>query len=195
LNVVEVSGLGKRFGGRWIFRNLNFRLEQGDTLVVLGRNGAGKSTLLKTMAGLISPSEGTVTLPEGDVRLSVALSALEQALYPNLTVEEHLRFAGDMRGCPHRTDELLEQVGLVYARRYMAGEMSTGMKARLKLALATQARPKLLLLDEPGAGLDEQGRSLVEALSREQAKRGCLVLATNDPAERRFANVELELAD
>jgi len=73
--------------------------------------------------------------------------------------------------------------------------MSTGMKARLKLALAIQANPLLLLLDEPSAGLDEHGRALVESIAREQTQRGCLVLATNDPAERRLATLELELAN
>jgi ABC-type multidrug transport system ATPase subunit len=193
--VLEVEGLGKRYGGRWIFRNLSFRLGQGDRLVIVGRNGAGKSTLLRTLAGLLSPSEGRVMLAGGDPRLTLGLSALEQALYPQLTVAEHLRLAADLRACDDRTDELLEQIGLGYARDYPASQLSTGMKARLKLALATQARPRVLLLDEPGAGLDEQGRSLVEQIASEQRERGCLVMATNDPAERRLAELELELAN
>lgn len=189
-----VDNLGKRYGGRWVFRSLSFQLGTGDRLLVTGRNGSGKSTLLRTLAGLLSPSAGRVELPAGDSRLTVGLSALEQALYPQLTVAEHLRFAAKLRGCEAREDELLEQVGLGYARDVPASQLSTGMKGRLKLALASQARPKLLLLDEPGAGLDEAGRALVERIASEQAERGCLILATNDPAERRLANVELELA-
>lgn len=194
-NVLKVEGLGKRYGRRWIFRSLSFQLGHGDRLVIVGRNGAGKSTLLRTLAGLLVPSEGKVTLPEGDSRLTLGLSGLEQALYPQLTVAEHLRLAADLRGCDDRTDELLDQIGLDYARDYPAGQLSTGMKARLKLALATQARPQVLLLDEPGAGLDEHGRALVETIAREQRQRGCLVMATNDSAERRLAELELELAN
>lgn len=163
--------------------------------MVLGRNGAGKSTLLKAIAGLISPSEGSVTLPKGDPRHTVGFGALEQSLYPQLTVEEHLRLTGDLRGCDPRTDELLDLIGLGYARDVPASQLSTGMKARLKMALAIQARPKLLLLDEPGAGLDEKGRALVERITEEQTGRGALILATNDPQERRLANLELELED
>lgn len=193
--MLVVEGLGKRFGKRWIFRGLSFELEMGDRLLIMGRNGAGKSTLLKTLAGLVRASEGEIRLPEGDFRLTLGLSALEQALYPNLTVGEHLQFAADLRGCEARTDELLGQVGLGYARDFPASQLSTGMKSRVKIAMAVQARPKVLLLDEPGAGLDEAGRALVDEIAAEQTQRGCLIVATNDPAERRLANLELELAD
>jgi ABC-type multidrug transport system ATPase subunit len=192
-DVLRVEGLGKRYGSRWVFRGLSFQLETGDRLLVTGRNGAGKSTLLKTIAGLLAPSAGTVELPDGDSRIAVGLSALEQALYPQLTLLEHLKFAADLRGCPAREEELLDLIGLGYARNFPASQLSTGMKGRLKLALAIQAKPKLLLLDEPGAGLDEAGRALVETIAIDQATRGSLVLATNDPAEGRLANIELAL--
>src|SRR4051812_2389442 len=94
-NVLAVSGLGKRYGDRWLFRNLTFNLKQGDALVVLGRNGAGKSTLLRAIAGLLVPSEGSVTADVPDTRTGVALSALEMSLYPALTLREHLRLAAD----------------------------------------------------------------------------------------------------
>lgn len=193
--MLKVERLGKRYGDRWIFRNLSFELKRGDRLVIVGRNGAGKSTLLRTLAGLLMPSEGKLVLPEGDSRLTLGLSALEQALYPQLTVAEHLRLTADLRGCDDRTEELLDRIGLDYARDYPASQLSTGMKARLKMALAVQARPSVLLLDEPGAGLDEHGRALVESIANEQRERGCLVMATNDPLERRLAEFELELAN
>jgi len=162
--------------------------------VILGRNGAGKSTLLRTIAGLTQITEGEVSLPEGDPRHTLGLSALEQSVYTQLTVEEHLELTAQLRGCPARIDEILEKIDLVYARNKAAGQLSTGMKARLKLAMAIQAKPAVLLLDEPGAGLDEEGRSLVSRIAAEQAERGCLIVATNDPAERRLANLELQLA-
>jgi ABC-type multidrug transport system ATPase subunit len=193
--VVTVEGLGKRYEGRWVFRRISFELRAGDRMVVTGQNGAGKSTLLRLVAGLLPPSEGKITYPDGDRRRTVALSAIEQALYPQLSVAEHLVLAGELRGCPDRTQELLEKIGLPDAADVPAAHLSTGMKARLKLALAIQARPSLLLLDEPGAGLDERGRALVESVIGEQSERGCVVLATNDPEERRFANVELALAN
>lgn len=186
--------MGKKYGGRWIFRGLSFELGLGDRLVVLGRNGSGKSTLLRTIAGLTERTEGRVELPEGDPRHTLGLSALEQSLYAQLTVAEHLELTADLRGCPARIDELLDKIDLTYAKDMPAAHLSTGMRARLKIAMAIQAEPAALLLDEPGAGLDEAGRSLVTKVTAEQAERGCLIVATNDPAERRLANLELQLA-
>ena len=189
---MTVRDLGKRFGDRWIFRGISFSLDKGDRLVILGRNGAGKSTLLRCLAGLAEPSHGDVLLP-GDARVSVGYAALGQALYPQLMVDEHLELTGDLRGCPARTDELLEFVDLAYAKKEPAANLSSGMRARLRFAMAIQARPPVLMLDEPGASLDEEGRRLVERICEDQASRGCLILATNEPAERRLANLELEL--
>ena len=190
---MRAEGVGKRYGRRWLFRDLSFELERGQRLAILGHNGSGKSTLLRLLAGLLTPSEGRVVPPEGDARLTLGYAALEMALYAPLTVEEHLRLAGELRGCAPRADELLETVGLAYARDLPAGQLSTGMKARLKLAMAVQPRPQVLLLDEPGAALDEQGRALVARLADEQTARGALVVATNDPQERRLATHELAL--
>ena len=172
---------------------MTFDLEKGDRLAILGHNGSGKSTLLRLLAGLLSPSEGKVAPPEGDPRTALGYAALEMALYASLTVEEHLRLAARLRGCDPRADELLESVNLAYARSLPAGQLSTGMKARLKLAMAVQPRPAVLLLDEPGAALDEEGKEIVRKLADEQTQRGALVVATNDPQERRLATHELVL--
>jgi heme exporter protein A len=185
----KVSGLGKKFGSRWIFRGLDFELNVGDRLAILGANGSGKSTLLRVLAGLERPSEGA--FEKGDARLSFA--AVDQALYPNLSVIEHLELAADLRGHAARSEELLAKVNLAHAASVYAGHLSTGMRGRLKLALAIQNDPEILL-DEPSAGLDEEGRKLVEGIVAEQATKGILLLATNDPIERRLANLELSIA-
>ncbi|MCB8933726.1 MAG: ABC transporter ATP-binding protein [Fimbriimonadaceae bacterium] len=186
--MLAVRQLGKRFGSRWLFRDVEFDLLAGQALVVLGANGSGKSTLLRTIAGLVPASVGSV-----EVEGPLGMSTLELALYPQLTAEEHLEFSGAMRGCDPRIAELLSQVGLEAAAQVPAGRYSTGMKARLRMAMAIQHRPKVLLLDEPGAGLDEKGRALTEAICATQRSEGVLVLATNDPSERRFGTHELEL--
>jgi ABC-type multidrug transport system ATPase subunit len=191
--LLEVDKLGRRFGPRWIFRGLCFQLSRGDRLAVLGTNGSGKSTLLKVISGLLPATEGEVKLPCSDPRRCLGFSALEQSLYANLTVREHLELAAELRGVDGRVSSLLKQINLEYAADTHAGKLSTGMKARLKMALAIQAEPDVLLLDEPGASLDEEGRSLVEQIVEEQSARGCVLFASNDPAERRLANLELKL--
>lgn len=192
--MVAVSNVGKRFGHRWLFRGLTFEVTQGHGLVVLGRNGSGKSTLLKLIASLLPPSEGAVRYDFQSPRVDIGYAALDLALYPQMTVREHLEFCGRVRGCPSRADELLELIGLARADATPSAQLSSGMRARLKLGMALQPRPKLLLLDEPGASLDADGRELVAGICREQLKSGALLVATNDPQERAFATHELELA-
>jgi ABC-type multidrug transport system ATPase subunit len=104
-----------------------------------------------------------------------------------------LRLAADLRGCAAREDELLDRIGLTHAAGLSASKISTGMKARLKLALAIQPNPLVLILDEPGAGMDEAGKDLVQGICREQKERGVLVLATNDMREKELGTLELEL--
>lgn len=191
--MLAAEGLGKRFGSRWIFRGISFQLQTGDSLIVMGQNGSGKSTLLKTLCGLLTPSEGKVRLPDGDPRQTLGVSALDLALYPHLTPAEHLELSAELRGCDVRGGELLERVNLAHAADRPCGKLSTGMRNRLKLALAIQPLPQVLMLDEPGASLDEEGRALIQSVCEEQRQRGVLIVATNDPAERRLGNLELRL--
>lgn len=187
--MLGVSNLGKRYGPRWLFRNLEFELEKGDCLVVLGANGSGKSTLLKVLIGLVEPTDGRV-----DAQATIGYSALDLSVYPALTAREHLELSGDLRDIPADADALLAKVGLTKAANQMAQEFSTGMRARLKIAIALQAKPQVLILDEPGAGLDEVGRNLISEVVSDQLKIGAVVLATNDPNERRIATFELEIS-
>jgi ABC-type multidrug transport system ATPase subunit len=191
--VLEANGLGKRYGSRWIFRNISFQLQKGDRLAILGSNGTGKSTLLRCVAGLLTPNEGKLKMPEGDPRTTLGMAAIEMALYPALSCREHLSLTADLRGCDDRCDELLARVGLSHAAGLYSSQLSTGMKSRLRLAMAIQAEPLVLLLDEPGAAMDEAGKSLLDGIVEEQAGRGVLIYATNDPLERRHATYELAL--
>ena len=191
--LLRAEGLGKRFGAHWIFRRLDFELKKGQGLMIVGRNGSGKSTLLKALAGLLTPDEGQVEVPFDDTRRHLALSALDQSLYPHLTVREHLVLFGKLRGCEGRAADLIERIGLESAGDRYASRLSTGMKSRLKLALAIQPEPEILMLDEPGAALDEAGKALVAGICEEQLGRGTLLIATNDPEEKRFGTHELEL--
>lgn len=181
--MLAAHDLGRKFGPRWVLRHIEFSLEPGQVLVVRGRNGSGKSTLLRLLAGLLSPSEGKVARPEGPLRRTLGYAALDLALYPNLTAREHLAFARTMRPIEASDEVLLERVGLSDAADRMAGQFSSGMRARLKLALALQADPPVLLLDEPTASLDEAGRGIVDAVIDRQRERGVVVVATNEPED------------
>lgn len=190
--MIGAQDLGKRFGARWVFRGLNFEVEPGQRLVVLGPNGSGKSTLLRVLAGLLQPSSGSVSSHFDDYRTGIGYAALDMSLYAHLTPLEHLSLAARLRGCDPRGD-ILQRVGLAGHRDLPAAQLSTGLRMRLKLALALQPRPRVLMLDEPGASLDDAGRELLDAICAEQVADGCVIIATNDARERRAATHELEL--
>lgn len=192
--ILTVDGLGHRFGPKWLFRGLSFELRRGDCLVVTGSNGSGKSTLIRILAGLIHPTEGAIRGPGDDPRRSIGLSTLESSLYPELTGIEHLNLTGDLRGVHPHAWELLKFVGLDPTKTVPVKNFSSGMKSRLRLAIAIQAAPPILLLDEPGASLDQAGRELVASIVHNQKTRGCLILATNDPLETAFATHRYEVA-
>jgi ABC-type multidrug transport system ATPase subunit len=180
------EGLGKRFGRRWVVRGVSLEVGAGDRVAVVGPNGSGKSTLVKILAGLVAPSVGTVRRPT-----KVGYMALDLALYPSLSAREHLEWAGESRGCDSRASELIELVGLQEPGERPVGAYSSGMKARLKLAIAIQHHPEVLFLDEPTAPLDEVGRELVRRVVKDFS--GAVVIATNDPEEKSWATREIKV--
>lgn len=173
--VISARGLGRQFGVNWAFRGVEFDLEQGQALAVTGPNGSGKSTLLRVVCGLLEPTEGAVQ------RDRLGYAALDLRLYPHLTLREHLTFAGFNH---------LPDVGAEGFADRACSELSTGQRARAKLALALAGDPPALLLDEPTAALDQAGRELiVKALKGRTA-----LIATNDPADLELCSHELRLA-
>jgi heme exporter protein A len=190
--VLEASDLAKSFSGPPLFAGLSFRAESGLTAIT-GPNGSGKTTLLKILAGLTRPTRGGVRVLRGDReatgeerRLAVGWAGPDLELYGDFTARENLAFFRRLAGMPIGESELssrLERVGLSESERRRVGEFSTGMRQRLRIAFALLADPGILLLDEPFAGLDADGRRRVAALIAEKVSTGPVVLASNDPAD------------
>ena len=186
-----------------MLRNVCAEVQAGETLVVTGHNGSGKSTLLSAIAGLVRTDTGVTRffiedheLSADERRREVGLVAPDLNLYGELTALENLEFFARLRSLSRETKELeglLERVGLAGRGRDLVGGFSSGMRVRLKYAVALHARPTFLLLDEPTAMLDESGVRLVEAIIAEQRQRGVLVLATNDPREERHADLVISM--
>lgn len=183
---VRATSLGHRYGRQWLFRHLDLALAPAQRLLVQGPNGSGKSTLLKIVAGLVEPTEGDVEAPP-----LFGYAGLDLGLFPHQTVEEHLLFAARVRGVPVNTSLWLETVGLTGAGFKKGSELSTGMAMRLKIALATLHQPDLLLLDEPTAPLDSDGKEWLRQFVRDYP--GTVVLATNDPHDKEAATHALRL--
>jgi branched-chain amino acid transport system ATP-binding protein len=175
--VLRARGLRKDFQGLWAVDGVDLDVADGSVHALVGPNGAGKTTLFNLLTGFLKPSAGTIELagrdvtgepPEGMVRLGVARSFQITSLFPQLGVREHVELAlqgttregwrfwrserllGRFRG---RAGELLDQVGLARRAEATAGSLAYGQKRALELALALALSPRLLLLDEPTAGM------------------------------------------
>ena len=192
---IAAENLSKSFSGRPLFSGLSFSASNG-LVAIAGRNGSGKTTLLKILAGLLRPTSGGVRFEIGGGamlspsvrRLSIGWAGPDLELYGALTGVENLRFFRRAAGRPCDDRELearLAGVGLgAGASRRRVEEYSTGMKQRLRIAFATLFDPPALLLDEPMAGLDAEGRDVVRRAVAVARERGPVLLASND--ERDF---------
>lgn len=191
---LEIKGLKKSFGLKPVLRRVDLVLDQGERMALLGANGTGKTTLLRILAGLTKPGAGTVRIGSCDiereaqqVRLLVGFVGHQPYLYEDLTALENLYFFGRMykvKRVHERSTELLERVGLARRAGERAGTLSRGQQQRLALARALLHSPQLLLLDEPDAGLDEEGNALLETLLQEHTARGGTTLFTTHDFER-----------
>jgi ABC-2 type transport system ATP-binding protein len=164
MNVVEASGLGKRYGATWALRGCTLAVPAGHVAALVGPNGAGKSTLLNLAAGLTAPSAGKVTvlggrLPGSPAALDgIAFVAQDTPLYKTLSAADLLHLT---RNLTRRFDQpyaeaRLAELGIPLKRK--AGKLSGGQQAQVALTLALARRPKLLVLDEPVAMLDPIAR-------------------------------------
>jgi len=179
------EGLRVERGERRIFDGVGFAVSAGQALVITGPNGSGKSTLLKAIAGFLPPAAGSIRL-EGGGDAPVAehchYLAHANALKPQLTVEDNLRFWADFCGPGIDVDAALEQVGLPGVGDIPTGFLSAGQKRRVAIARLLAARRPVWLLDEPTAALDAASdRRFARIVAEHLASGGIAVAATHQP--------------
>jgi heme exporter protein A len=186
---LEGHTLRKSYNRRVVFRGIEISVGEGETLLIAGRNGSGKSTLVKILCGVLSPSGGTVALTGIDKVDEFTHKAIFGLVTPYLQVYEefsameNLQLAAELRGL--RSDRqahelLLSRVALDPRRSDPVHGFSSGMKQRLKYAVALAHQPRILILDEPMSNLDADGIAIVRGIMHEHLDRGILVVATND---------------
>jgi len=172
---------------------------RGEIVLLRGANGAGKTTVLRTLAGLVRVSEGEATVLGVDlvtdrnaVRHRVGLLGHGTGLYEELTVADNVRFwARACRARPEDADAAMARLGVDGRLRNVAvGRLSTGQRRRTSLACLVARRPELWLLDEPHAGLDQEGRDVVDSLVRDATAAGATVVMSSHELDR-----ALSLAD
>ncbi len=181
-----VDHLSKSYGSQPVLEDLTFQVLPGRVTGFLGPNGAGKSTTMKILLDLASADAGTATI--GDRRYrdlddpagTVGVVLEPNAFHPGRSGRNHLRVLADAAGFPvERVDEVLDLVGLGGAARRRVGAYSLGMRQRLSLAAALLGDPPVLVLDEPGNGLDPQGIHDLRTLLRRRAALGHTVFVSS----------------
>ena len=195
--VISVRGLTKRYGGRAVVDHLDLDVQPGRIHGFLGPNGSGKTTTIRMICGLLRPDEGQGTCLGLDIlrdaaRIKRQVGYMTQrfSLYEDLSIEENLDFIARLFELPdrgHAVDEALARLGLVERQHQLAGTLSGGWKQRLALAACLIHQPRLLLLDEPTAGVDPKARREFWDELHRLAGEGMTVLVSThymDEAER-----------
>jgi ABC-2 type transport system ATP-binding protein len=195
--VIDVEGLTKRFGGKTVVDRFAMRVRRGQIYGFLGPNGSGKTTTIRMLCGLLTPDAGQGTCLGLDlkrdalaIRTQVGYMTQRFGLYEDLSIRENLDFIGRLYELPRRreaVDRTLERLGLAARQKQLAGTLSGGWKQRLALAACLMHEPKLLLLDEPTAGVDPKARRDFWDEIHALAAEGITVLVSThymDEAER-----------
>jgi ABC-2 type transport system ATP-binding protein len=187
--VISAQGLTKLYGDFTAVRNVTFDVAPGEVLGLVGPNGAGKTTSLRCLAGIITPTNGTITiaghtLDDDPIAAKRALAFIpdEPHLFEYLTVEEHLRFIARMYGVPdvdERLPALLGEMELNDKGLSLPGELSRGMRQKLAIACGLLHEPSALILDEPLTGLDPAGMRRMRATIAARASRGAAVILSS----------------
>ncbi len=197
MNAIDVRNLVKRFGDKTVVNHVTMTVAEGEIVGFLGPNGSGKTTTIRIMCGLLTPDEGDGEVLGYDLRTEslkikreVGYMTQKFSFYEDLTIAENLEFVArlyQLKPVAEHVDRTLEDLGLASRRDQLAGTLSGGWKQRLALAACIMHKPKLLLLDEPTAGVDPKARREFWDEIHRLAQGGLTVLVSThymDEAER-----------
>lgn len=184
--MLRLENVSKRWEFRAILKNLTFHIREGECAAILGANGAGKSTLIKLISTLVSPTEGSIYLQgkllkdtDPAVRKQIGYLFHQSSFYPHLTAVENLKIVCrwyQVADDKSNIADVLEKVGLRLAKDEKLQNFSRGMVQRLAIARVLLMNSRLLLLDEPHTGLDQEGVRWFNALIKERAAAGVTIL-------------------
>ena len=186
--LIEIEKLSKSFGEQKVLDKIDFNLESGEIVGLIGPSGSGKSTLIKTMLGMEKADEGEALIldykmPKREILSNIGYMAQSDALYEMLTGYENLDFFGKMKGVPSdklkkEIEYIAEIVDLTNDLKKLVSKYSGGMKRRLSLAIALIGSPELLILDEPTVGIDPSLRKNIWKELFKQRDSGVGILVT-----------------
>jgi NitT/TauT family transport system ATP-binding protein len=200
--MIELSGLTKRYGdGQTVLDSMNLTISKGEFVSLIGPSGCGKSTALKLISGLAVPTAGTITvdgMTPKNARELISFIFQDATLLPWRTVEQNVGLGLELEAVGNtrrkeKTSRLLELVGLENMADAYPRELSGGMKMRVSIARALATSPKLLLMDEPFAALDEMSRDRLneELLRLREEQKWTAVFVTHSVAEAVFLSTRI----
>jgi len=197
-----VDGLARRFGRRWALARVSLEMRPGEAVLVTGPNGSGKTTLLRCLATALRPHVGTIRFNEQDLwanrfrlRSRIGFLAHASRLYNDLSARENLKVWARLGGIHNDIDEVLGWVDLPTDRHEAVRTYSAGMRRRLSMAIALLERPALMLVDEPFATVDPDGRELMGKVLTQMREAGTtMVMASHMPkAAGKFCTTAIHL--
>ncbi len=205
MNVLEVKGLEKTYGRRKVVGGVSMVVRQAEIVGLLGPNGAGKSTSFKMTCGIVKPDRGNVYLSDIDVTRwplyrraaegGMGYLAQESSVFRKLTVEQNISALYELLGVPRRerkrrTDELLEQFEIAHLRKSRAAKLSGGERRRLEIARCLVSEPRIIMLDEPFAGIDPITVQHIQEIVFRLRERGIAILITDHAAREILQTVD-----
>lgn len=188
MNSITLSNISKKFSGQWIFKDVNVKFQQGDIVAITGYNGSGKSTFLQILAGYVTPSGGSLDfivedkkLHEDDLYKHIALCAPYLDLIEEMTLVELISFYLTFKSIQDQLPaaEIINITQLEHTADRQIKNFSSGMKQRVKLALALLSDVPFVLLDEPVSNLDQQGLEWYLQLVNQCKKDKILFISSN----------------
>ncbi|MFA6946996.1 MAG: ATP-binding cassette domain-containing protein [Pedobacter sp.] len=201
---ISLEHIGRRFNREWIFRDVNYVFESGSSYAILGANGAGKSTLLQVISGSLGSSEGIISYTKNGILLNpenvfkhLSMAAPYLELIEEFTLRElidfHFRFKKYRAGLDR--DKLIDLLALKKSEHKAIRYFSSGMKQRVKLALAFCSDADMILLDEPASNLDQQGLEWYLSLAERFSSDRLLIVCSNQIQEYSFCKEQLNIVD
>lgn len=190
MNAIEVTELTKKFGKFTAVDHINFKVPQGKIFGFLGPNGSGKSTTIRMLCGVLTPTEGTASVLGFDIikeaekiKQNIGYMSQKFSLYEELTVNENLDFYAGIYGLSkkerlERKKGIIAMAGLIGREKVMAKDLSGGWKQRLALGCSLIHKPKLLILDEPTAGVDPVSRRVFWKMIHSLSRQGVTIFVT-----------------
>lgn len=203
---IILENVGRRFNREWIFKDINYHFHTGKSYAILGINGSGKSTLLHILSGSLAPSSGKISFIDAEkstaidienIFAHIAIAAPYLELIEDFTLTEaidfHFKFKKPLNNISQ--DDVISLLGMQTNKNKQIKYYSSGMKQRVKLALAVLSETRVLFLDEPCSNLDQQGIEWYHQLITDYTRGRLLIVCSNQEIEYNFCENHVKIAD